>query len=103
MIANFIFLKREKVTLKIEIPHKLHSNVIGKSGKNTKNIMNITECHIHFPDKFANCSTKCSSTHPGNSLNCDEDEYDCSHPKLNQVSISGPAENVERARAELRV
>lgn len=47
-------LKREiqvnKVTLKMDVAHTEHSHVIGKGGGNIKKVMEVTSCHIHFPD-----------------------------------------------------
>lgn len=43
-------LQRDKISLRIEIPHCDHSKIIGRKGKNTQDIMRDTMCHIHFPD-----------------------------------------------------
>lgn len=39
-----------KVTLKMDVAHTEHSHVIGKGGGNIKKVMEVTSCHIHFPD-----------------------------------------------------
>lgn len=39
-----------KVTLKMDVAYTEHSHVIGKGGGNIKKVMEVTSCHIHFPD-----------------------------------------------------
>lgn len=39
-----------KVTLKMDVAYTEHSHVIGKGGGNIRKVMEITSCHIHFPD-----------------------------------------------------
>jgi len=34
----------------MEVAHTEHSHVIGKGGSNVKTVMQVTGCHIHFPD-----------------------------------------------------
>lgn len=34
----------------MEVAHTEHSHVIGKGGGNIKKVMEVTSCHIHFPD-----------------------------------------------------
>lgn len=46
----FLLPKVNKVTLKMDVTHTEHSHVIGKGGGNIKKVMEITLCHIHFPD-----------------------------------------------------
>ena len=46
----FRLLKVNKVTLKMDVAHTEHSHVIGKGGGNIKKVMEVTLCHIHFPD-----------------------------------------------------
>jgi protein bicaudal C len=65
----------------MEIPHSSHSHIIGRKGKNTQDVMQATQCHIHFPD-----SNKHSDVE-----------------KNDQVSIAGPTSQVEKARVRLRV
>ncbi len=38
------------MTLRIDISFTDHSHVIGRGGKNTREVMTRTGCHIHFPD-----------------------------------------------------
>ncbi|VDM29548.1 unnamed protein product [Toxocara canis] len=73
-------IKRDRITLKIEIPHTEHSKIIGRRGRNTQDIMRETMCHIHFPDSNKNHDME----------------------KNNQVSISGSVGQVEKARKCLR-
>ncbi|KAL3088320.1 hypothetical protein niasHT_023880 [Heterodera trifolii] len=75
--------KKERVILKIEVSHSLHSQIIGKGGRNTQQIMRETNCHIHFPDSNKSLS---------NSMITMND----------QVSISGCAKDVEKARELIR-
>ncbi|VDK80045.1 unnamed protein product [Litomosoides sigmodontis] len=80
LIASTLRIKRDKISLRIEMPHCDHSKIIGRKGKNTQDIMRDTMCHIHFPDS--------NRVH-------DVD-------KNNQVSISGTVQQVEKARQRLR-
>uniref|UniRef100_A0A915ABE7 K Homology domain-containing protein n=1 Tax=Parascaris univalens TaxID=6257 RepID=A0A915ABE7_PARUN len=80
LIASMLKVKRDRITLKIEIPHTEHSKIIGRKGKNTQDIMRETMCHIHFPDSNKNHDME----------------------KNNQVSISGSVGQVEKARKCLR-
>ncbi|KAI1710523.1 KH domain-containing protein [Ditylenchus destructor] len=73
--------KKDRITLKMEISHCEHSFIIGRGGKNTREIMQQTGCHIHFPD----CNKHQDSV------------------KNNQVSISGSVHQVEVARSKLRL
>lgn len=34
----------------MDVAHTEHSHVIGKGGGNIKKVMEVTSCHIHFPD-----------------------------------------------------
>lgn len=34
----------------MDVPYTEHSHVIGKGGGNIKKVMEVTSCHIHFPD-----------------------------------------------------
>jgi protein bicaudal C len=34
----------------MDVAHTEHSHVIGKGGGNIKKVMEMTSCHIHFPD-----------------------------------------------------
>lgn len=43
-----------RVTLKMDVSHTEHSHVIGKGGNNIKKVMEVTGCHIHFPDSNRN-------------------------------------------------
>ncbi|TMS37336.1 hypothetical protein L596_004289 [Steinernema carpocapsae] len=80
LISVMLKIKRDRVTLKMEIPFCEHSQIIGRGGRNTQDIMKDTMCHIHFPDS--------------NKHNDAE--------KNNQVSIAGPLVQVEEARMRLR-
>uniref|UniRef100_A0A914KXS3 SAM domain-containing protein n=1 Tax=Meloidogyne incognita TaxID=6306 RepID=A0A914KXS3_MELIC len=84
IISERLRVKKEKATLKMEISHCLHSQVIGRAGKNTQQIMRDTGCHIHFPDS----NKVLSPTLP--------------QAKNDQVSISGCVKDVEKARELLR-
>lgn len=84
IIGERLRVKKEKATLKMEISHCLHSQVIGRAGRNTQQIMKDTCCHIHFPDS----NKILSPTLP--------------QAKNDQVSISGCAKDVEKAREMLR-
>uniref|UniRef100_A0A8R1TUC9 SAM domain-containing protein n=1 Tax=Onchocerca volvulus TaxID=6282 RepID=A0A8R1TUC9_ONCVO len=80
LIASTLRIKRDKISLRIEIPHCDHSKIIGRKGKNTQDIVRDTMCHIHFPDS--------------NRIHDME--------KNNQVSVSGTVRQVEKARQRLR-
>ncbi|KAH7729400.1 protein bicaudal C 1-B-like protein [Aphelenchoides avenae] len=81
LIADLLRVKKDRVTLKMEINHSAHSHIIGRGGKNTQDIMRETMCHIHFPD-----SNKHSEVE-----------------KNNQVSIAGSTGQVDIARQRLRL
>ncbi|XP_028315782.1 bicaudal C homolog 2 [Gouania willdenowi] len=70
-----------KVTLKMDVAYTEHSHVIGKGGGNIKKVMEVTSCHIHFPDS---------------------NRHNTTGEKSNQVSISGPIDGVEEARRRIR-
>ena len=53
VLASF---QRNRVTLKIDVYHADHSHVIGRGGKNIKQVMTDTVCHIHFPDSNRSCN-----------------------------------------------
>ena len=80
-ISHLLKVKKDRITLKMEIGHTSHSHIIGRGGRNTQDVMRETNCHIHFPD---------SNKH--NDIE-----------KNNQVSIAGGVGQVERARSKLRV
>uniref|UniRef100_A0A8C6K6L6 Bicaudal C homolog 2 n=1 Tax=Nothobranchius furzeri TaxID=105023 RepID=A0A8C6K6L6_NOTFU len=80
-ILEVLETKVNKVTLKMDVAYTEHSHVIGKGGGNIKKVMEVTSCHIHFPD---------SNRHNG------------AGEKSNQVSIAGPIEGVEEARRRIR-
>ncbi|TNN70533.1 Protein bicaudal C 1 [Liparis tanakae] len=65
----------------MDVAYTEHSHVIGKGGGNIKKVMEVTSCHIHFPD---------SNRHNGTG------------EKSNQVSIAGPIDGVEEARRRIR-
>lgn len=67
--------------MKIDVSYTDHSHIIGKGGKSIKQVMEETQCHIHFPDSNRSNSTE----------------------KSNQVSIAGDVTSVESARAGIRV
>ncbi|VDN59428.1 unnamed protein product [Dracunculus medinensis] len=50
LITSRLKVKRDRISLRIEIFHAEHSKIIGRKGKNTQEIMRETSCHIHFPD-----------------------------------------------------
>ncbi|CAJ0584843.1 unnamed protein product, partial [Mesorhabditis spiculigera] len=81
LIAAKLQVKRDRVTLKMEIVHSAHSHIIGKGGRGSQTVMRHTGCHVHFPD--------------GN-------KYSEDLTKSDQVSIAGPAAQVEQARRLLR-
>uniref|UniRef100_UPI0037E7D14F bicaudal C homolog 2 n=1 Tax=Semicossyphus pulcher TaxID=241346 RepID=UPI0037E7D14F len=70
-----------KVTLKMDVAYTEHSHVIGKGGGNIKKVMEVTSCHIHFPDS---------------------NRHNATGEKSNQVSIAGPIDGVEEARRRIR-
>ncbi|XP_010776734.1 bicaudal C homolog 2 [Notothenia coriiceps] len=80
-ILEVLETRVNKVTLKMDVAYTEHSHVIGKGGGNIKKVMEVTSCHIHFPD---------SNRHNG------------SGEKSNQVSIAGPIDGVEEARRRIR-
>ncbi|KAL6117669.1 uncharacterized protein ACO6RY_15404 [Pungitius sinensis] len=80
-ILEVLETRVNKVTLKMDVAYTEHSHVIGKGGGNIKKVMEVTSCHIHFPD---------SNRHNGTG------------EKSNQVSIAGPIEGVEEARRRIR-
>ncbi|XP_047440766.1 bicaudal C homolog 2 [Mugil cephalus] len=80
-ILEVLETRVNKVTLKMDVAYTEHSHVIGKGGGNIKKVMEVTSCHIHFPD---------SNRHNSNG------------EKSNQVSIAGPVEGVEEARRRIR-
>ncbi|XP_063046666.1 bicaudal C homolog 2 [Engraulis encrasicolus] len=80
-ILELLETKVNKVTLKMDVTHTEHSHVIGKGGGNIKKVMEVTLCHIHFPDS---------------------NRHNATGDKSNQVSIAGPVEGVEEARRRIR-
>ncbi|KAF1384663.1 hypothetical protein PFLUV_G00122530 [Perca fluviatilis] len=80
-ILEVLETRVNKVTLKLDVAYTEHSHVIGKGGGNIKKVMEVTSCHIHFPD---------SNRHNGTG------------EKSNQVSIAGPIEGVEEAKRMIR-
>ncbi|CAJ1058706.1 bicaudal C homolog 2 [Xyrichtys novacula] len=80
-ILEVLETRVNKVTLKMDVAHTEHSHVIGKGGGNIKKVMEVTSCHIHFPDS---------------------NRHNASGDKSNQVSIAGPVEGVEEARRRIR-
>ncbi|XP_076020997.1 bicaudal C homolog 2 [Genypterus blacodes] len=80
-ILEVLETKVNKVTLKMDVAYTEHSHVIGKGGGNIKRVMEVTSCHIHFPDSNRHSATG---------------------EKSNQVSIAGPVEGVEAARRRIR-
>ncbi|KAJ8337887.1 hypothetical protein SKAU_G00368530 [Synaphobranchus kaupii] len=87
-ILDLLETKVNKVTLKMDVTHTEHSHVIGKGGGNIKKVMEVTECHIHFPDSNRHCVTG-EKSNQGLSPS-------------NQVSIAGPVLGVESARRRIR-
>ncbi|GMT21430.1 hypothetical protein PFISCL1PPCAC_12727 [Pristionchus fissidentatus] len=86
LISATLQRRRDRVTLKILLPHESHSHIIGRGGRGSKRIMQDTACHIHFPD-----------SNRYNSLDPLEEAT-----KSDQVSITGSPLQVERARSILR-
>ncbi|XP_078117587.1 bicaudal C homolog 2 [Sander vitreus] len=80
-ILEVLETRVNKVTLKLDVAYTEHSHVIGKGGGNIKKVMEVTSCHIHFPDSNRHNSTG---------------------EKSNQVSIAGPIEGVEEAKRRIR-
>ncbi|KAM9377636.1 bicaudal C homolog 2 [Pholidichthys leucotaenia] len=80
-ILEVLETRVNKVTLKMDVPYTEHSHVIGKGGGNIKKVMEVTSCHIHFPDS---------------------NRHNASGEKSNQVSIAGPIDGVEDARRRIR-
>uniref|UniRef100_A0A8C9YUM3 Bicaudal C homolog 2 n=1 Tax=Sander lucioperca TaxID=283035 RepID=A0A8C9YUM3_SANLU len=80
-ILEVLETRVNKVTLKLDVAYTEHSHVIGKGGGNIKKVMEVTSCHIHFPD---------SNRHNGTG------------EKSNQVSIAGPIEGVDEAKRRIR-
>ncbi|KAK6298810.1 hypothetical protein J4Q44_G00303200 [Coregonus suidteri] len=80
-ILELLETKVNKVTLKMDVAHTEHSHVIGKGGGNIKKVMEMTSCHIHFPDS---------------------NRHNATGEKSNQVSIAGPVQGVEAARKRIR-
>uniref|UniRef100_H3D9M8 Bicaudal C homolog 2 n=1 Tax=Tetraodon nigroviridis TaxID=99883 RepID=H3D9M8_TETNG len=80
-ILEVLETKVNKVTLKMDVAYTEHSHVIGKGGVNIKKVMEVTSCHIHFPDS---------------------NRHNAAGEKSNQVSIAGPIEGVEDARRRIR-
>ncbi|KAK7922762.1 hypothetical protein WMY93_009664 [Mugilogobius chulae] len=81
MILEVLETRVNKVTLKMDVAYTEHSHVIGKGGGNIKKVMEVTSCHIHFPDS---------------------NRHNASGEKSNQVSIAGPVDGVEEARKRIR-
>ncbi|CAB1450465.1 unnamed protein product [Pleuronectes platessa] len=80
-ILEVLETRVNKVTLKMDVAYTEHSHVIGKGGGNIKKVMEVTSCHIHFPDS---------------------NRHNVTGEKSNQVSIAGPIEGVEEARRKIR-
>ncbi|XP_019109294.2 bicaudal C homolog 2 [Larimichthys crocea] len=80
-ILEVLETRVNKVTLKMDVAYTEHSHVIGKGGGNIKKVMEVTSCHIHFPDS---------------------NRHNVAGEKSNQVSIAGPIEGVEEARRRIR-
>ncbi|KAM9795399.1 bicaudal C homolog 2 [Neosynchiropus ocellatus] len=80
-ILDILETRVNKVTLKMDVAYTEHSHVIGKGGGNIKKVMEVTSCHIHFPDS---------------------NRHNAAGEKSNQVSIAGPVEGVEEARRRIR-
>ncbi|VDM57613.1 unnamed protein product [Angiostrongylus costaricensis] len=49
-ISATLRVKKDRVTLKMDIHHSIHSHIIGKAGRGIQQVMRATGCHIHFPD-----------------------------------------------------
>ena len=79
LILNDLDAKSNRVTLKIDVPYREHTHVIGKEGANIRKVREETKCHIHFPDNKT------------------------PHDRSNQCSITGSVGDVEVARTRIRV
>lgn len=79
-ILELLDIKRNRVTVKMDVSFTDHSYIIGKGGRNIQQVMDGTGCHIHFPDSNRNSLSD----------------------KSNQVSIAGQPAGVEKARAQIR-
>ncbi|VDD91240.1 unnamed protein product, partial [Enterobius vermicularis] len=104
MINTYLKIKRDRVTLKIEIHHSEHSKIIGRQGRNTQDIMRKTMCHIHFPDSNKNHEAEKNDqfTAQGKKHFVKPHCTSLETIYLVTVSISGSVEQVERARKWLR-
>lgn len=78
-IMQLLDIKRNQVTLRMDISHTDHSHLIGKRGETIQKVKSETDCHIHFPDSNRNGTIK-----------------------SNRVTLTGHADNVEKAREEIR-
>ncbi|XP_023239664.1 protein bicaudal C homolog 1-like isoform X3 [Centruroides sculpturatus] len=63
----------------MDISYTDHSHLIGKKGETIQKVKSDTDCHIHFPDSNRNGVVK-----------------------SNRVTLTGMAENVERAKLAIR-
>lgn len=98
-----------KVTLKMDVAYTEHSHVIGKGGVNIKKVMEVTSCHIHFPDSNRHNAAGEKSNQVTLLLRLCGCFFGNGEPEKNhvllhyQVSIAGPIEGVEDARRRIRV
>ncbi|XP_067136237.1 protein bicaudal C homolog 1-B-like isoform X2 [Centruroides vittatus] len=79
MIMQVLDVKKDQVTLRMDISYTDHSHLIGKKGETIQKVKSDTDCHIHFPDSNRNGVVK-----------------------SNRVTLTGMAENVERAKLAIR-
>lgn len=52
----------------MDVAYTEHSHVIGKGGGNIKKVMEVTSCHIHFPDSNRHNATGEKSNQVGGIL-----------------------------------
>lgn len=100
----------------MDVAYTEHSHVIGKGGGNIKKVMEVTSCHIHFPDSNRHNAAGEKSNQVTLLVWFSSQVFGfcffgfCNgEPKNNrsvlhyQVSIAGPIEGVEDARRRIRV
>eukprot|EP00043_Microstomoeca_roanoka_P009126 m.87002 g.87002 ORF g.87002 m.87002 type:complete len:1026 (-) comp14487_c0_seq6:60-3137(-) len=81
-LADHFDSKTNRIVARVDIPAEKHYFVIGKKGQNVREAMNMSGCHIHFPETSRDTSS--------------------SSPSKNQVTITGLPEGVELARVKIR-
>lgn len=95
----------------MDVAYTEHSHVIGKGGGNIKKVMEVTSCHIHFPDSNRHNAAGEKSNQVTLLvwfsrflfLFCNGEPKNNRSVLHYQVSIAGPIEGVEDARRRIRV